>query len=230
MNLLKQSLFSPLKFRGTDDQFLFWACSHFNHNPNWDVPIYKQRGYNSADECRDGLILNWNKKSDHNTIGFLLGDIMFGMGGADTFIKLLDRLNFKELYICSGNHCAGFNAAIDLTDEHGRYYFNSEKFVQFLPNYFEAFVNGQAIVMSHYPILSFNGQAKSAFHIFGHVHGNLIKSEIGKMYLNSGVRAYEVSVENNPSPISFGELRKIMRDKSGASFDHHSAESANPFG
>ena len=228
MNLIKQSLFSPLKFKGTDDQFLFWACSHFNHNPNWDEPIYKQRGYNSADECRDGLILNWNKKSSHETIGFILGDIMFGMGGAETFIKLLDRLNFKELCICSGNHCAGFNAAIDLTDENGRYYFNSEKFVQFLPNYFEAFVNGQAVVMSHYALASWNGQAKGSYMLHGHCHGNLIKSELGKILYTT--RILEVSVENCPSPLTFGEIRKLMRDKEIKAFDHHTAATQNPFG
>jgi calcineurin-like phosphoesterase family protein len=228
MNALKSSIFQPLKFTGKDTDFLFWACSHFNHAPKWDEPIYVQRGYNSADECRDGLILNWNKKSTYETVGFLLGDIMFGMGGADTFFRLLDRLNFKQLNIVSGNHCAGFHQALELTDDDARYYLNSEKMVQFLPNYFETYINGQAIVFSHYPLASWNGQAKGSYMLHGHTHGNLIKSELGKILYTT--RILEVSVENCPSPINFGEVRKIMRDKEAKAFDHHTSASQNPFG
>jgi len=226
---LKEKLYKPLKILNEDTNILFWGCTHINHNPRWDNPIWKQRGYNSADNHKDGVIKNWNQKANEETDGVLLGDVMFGGGGADEFFNILNRLRFKNLYIQAGNHFAGFHQALELTDENGDYNFNENKKVIFLSNYFEAFVNGQPIAFSHYPILSYNGQAKGAFHLFSHVHGNLGKSKIGKAYLDSGVKAYEVSVEKNPSPINFSELKKIMRDRENVSFDHHSAETQNPF-
>lgn len=229
MNNLKKMLFEPLRLKGKDDEFLFWGCTHFDHNPKWEDPIYKQRGYESAEDCTIGLINNWNSKASHNTVSFLLGDVMFGMGGFEKFLSLLNRLNFKDLYLCSGNHCAGYKQALELTDDNAAYQFSSEKKLIFVPNYFEAFVNGQPIVMSHYPILSWNGQAKGSWMLFSHVHGNLEKSKIGSAYLASGGKMYEVSVEKNAYPITFGEIRKIMREREDVSFDHHSRETQNPF-
>ena len=227
---IKEKFYKPFRISEKEEDILFWGCTHFNHDPRWSDPIYNQRGYNSAEECTDGLINKWNSKASYKTVGFLLGDIMFGKGGAETFFHLLDRLQFRELYICAGNHFAGFHQALELTDESGDYYLNSEKKIIFCPNYFEAFVNGIPACLAHYPILSFNGQAKNAIHLFSHVHGNLEKSDIGKAYMNSGVRSYEVSVEKNPYPINLKELKAVMKNKSGATFDHHCATTQNPFG
>jgi calcineurin-like phosphoesterase family protein len=229
MNAIKQSLFSPLKFKGYDSQFLFWGCLHINHNPAWDIPLWKQRGYDSVEDHRAGLINKWNSVSTDETVGFLLGDTMFGQGGAQEFSNILDSLKFKQIFVCAGNHFAGFHQLLDQSDENGNVVIGN-KVITFLPNYFELIINGQAIVCSHYPILSFNGQAKSSWMLFAHVHGNLEKSVVGKAFLDSGVRAYELSVEKNPVPKTFGELRSIMRAKIGASFDHHDSTTANPFG
>lgn len=227
---LKEKLYLPFKISEKEENILFWGCTHFNHDPKWDNPIYKQRGYSSAEECREGLIANWNKKANQNTQGFILGDIKFGAGGAEEFLAILDRLVFQNLYICSGNHSAGFHQTLNnYTDDDGNYIFQSGKKLIFCPNYFEAFVNGQPICFSHYPVLSFNGQAKHSWMLFSHVHGNLEKSEVGKAYLNSGARVYEVSVEKNPFPINFRELKSVMKQKEGASFDHHSKDTQNPF-
>ena len=61
---------------------------------------------------------------------------------------------------------------------------------------------------------------KISYHIFSHVHGNLNRSELGRLYLKTGLN-YEVSVENCPSPITFGELRAEIRKRVQSSPDHH---------
>jgi hypothetical protein len=61
---------------------------------------------------------------------------------------------------------------------------------------------------------------KISYHIFSHVHGNLNRSELGRLYLKTGLN-YEVSVENCPSPITFGELRAEMRKRTQSCPDHH---------
>ncbi len=218
---MKDLFYKTLKINSTDHDVLFWGCMHYGHDPKWDVPIWKTRGYDSSMQHDEGLIYNWNKKASASTIGFLLGDTIFGHMAVERLISLFNRLDFKELYIMSGNHQAGYKQLIERVQDNILLPAASEyKQVHFVPNYLETVVNGQFIVCSHYPILSWNGAAKGAYHIYAHVHGNLNRSELGRMYLKTGLN-YEVSVENCPSPITFGELRAEMRKRTQSSPDHH---------
>jgi calcineurin-like phosphoesterase family protein len=222
---MKDVFYKPVKVGSTDHDVLFWGCMHFGHDPKWDNPIWRLRGYNSSTEHDEGLIANWNSKANKNTVGFLLGDTIFGYNADERLIELFRRLEFKTLYVLPGNHQAGYKQLIEKAENNALYMsnfwdHNDKREIIFVPNYLEAVVNGQAIVMCHYPILSFNGMAKGAFHIYAHVHGNLGRSELGRLYQNTGL-TYEVSVENCPSPITFGELRAEMRKKVQSTPDHH---------
>jgi len=218
---MKDVFYKPVKITAKDHDVLFQGCMHYGHDPNWDTPLWKLRGYNSSREHDEGLIHNWNKKANASTIGFLLGDTIFGHNADERLLSLFRRLDFKELYVLPGNHQAGYKQLLERVQDNILLPGASEyKKVHFVPNYLEAVVNGQAIVMCHYPILSFNGMAKGAYHIYAHVHGNLGRSELGRLYQNTGL-TYEVSVENCPSPITFGELRAEMRKKVQSSPDHH---------
>jgi len=120
----------------------------------------------------------------------------------------------------SGNHCSGWKQVFE--EQKGNvWHINENKRVIFIPNYIEANINGQMFVMSHYPILSFNGQSKNGICLYGHVHGNLIKNEIGKLY--SKARTLEITVENSPSPINFEEIKNYFKNRESISFDHHEA-------
>jgi calcineurin-like phosphoesterase family protein len=218
---MKDVFYKPVKITAKDHDVLFQGCMHYGHDPKWENPIWKLRGYNSSFEHDEGLIQNWNKKANANTIGFLLGDTIFGHNADERLLSLFRRLDFKELYILPGNHQAGYKQLLERVQDNILLPGASEyKKVHFVPNYLEAVVNGQAIVMCHYPILSFNGMAKGAYHLYAHVHGNLGRSELGRLYQNTGL-TYEVSVENCPSPITFGELRAEMRKKVQSTPDHH---------
>lgn len=224
--MYKKLFYSPINI--SSKNVLFWGCLHYDHKcEHWDDPLWKKRGFTSVEKHNSILLDRWNQKAGHDSVGVILGDIMFGRGGEDKFLCIMRRLNFKELYVCAGNHFSGFKQCLESLDENVLE-LSSEKKVVFCPNYFELIVSGQPIVCCHYPILSFNGQSRYSWHLYSHVHGSLESSEIGRMYKNSGVKAYEVSVEVNPSPISFDELNRIMRKKSGATFDHHKKDDNNP--
>ena len=219
---MKDVFYKPVKITAKDHDVLFQGCLHYGHEcKNWDTPLWKLRGYNSSFEHDEGLIKNWNSKANASTIGFLLGDTIFGHNADERLLSLFRRLDFKELYVLPGNHQAGYKQLLETVQDNILLPGASEyKKVHFVPNYLETVVNGQAIVMCHYPILSFNGMAKGAYHIYAHVHGNLGRSELGRLYQNTGL-TYEVSVENCPSPITFGELRAEMRKKVQSTPDHH---------
>lgn len=214
---MRDFFYKPVKISSTDHNVLFWGCLHYGHDPKWDVPIWKTRGYNSSIDHDNAIINNWNNKANKNTVGFLLGDNIFGHNADERLKNLFSRLEFDTLYVLPGNHQAGYKQLFESSD--GSMQIGDKK-IFFVPNYLEIFVNGQAIVLSHYPILSWNGAGKGAYHIFAHVHGNLNRSELGRMYLATGLN-YEVSVENCSSPITFGELRAEMRKRQKSCPDHH---------
>lgn len=223
----KELFYKPLKIKGDSNNILLWGCIHAHHDPvHWESPIWHRRGYKSALDHAEGLVKKWNEKANNETIGFLLGDTMFGQGGADKFINLLEQLSFKNLYICGGNHFSGFHQTFKLCKEN--VYYLEDKSVIFCPNYFEAFINGQAVALGHYPILSWNGQAKGSIHFFSHVHGSLDESQLGRDYLKQ-CKCIEVSVEKNPYPISFAESLELVKDKPNFAPDHHTSDIHNPF-
>ena len=217
---MKDLFYKSVKINSTDHDVLFWGCMHYGHDPKWDVPIWKTRGYNSSFEHDEGLILNWNKKAGASTIGFLLGDTIFGHMADERLISLFNRLDFKELYVLPGNHQAGYKQLLERVQDNILLPAASEyKQVHFVPNYLEAVVNGQTIIMNHYAQATWNGQHKGAWHLHSHSHGNLYKSELGKLLYKS--KTMDVGVEVCSEPISFAELRAKFRGYDQITFDHH---------
>lgn len=227
---MKSLFYKNIRQEAKNDQILFWGCLHWHHNPSWDLPIWKRRGFESVQEHDDAIVKNWNTKATDKTIGFLLGDTMFGMGGKDEFMSLMRQLKFSKLFVMSGNHHAGFKQAFDSIDDNtlyvdGNYY----KEVIFIPNYVETYINGQPIVLCHYPILSWNGAGKGSWMLFSHVHGSLGNSELGRMYLKDGGANLEISVEATKFPLTYGEIFTIMKSKSKFKTDHHDENASTPF-
>jgi len=221
---MKDYFYKPVKVTANDHDVLFWGCLHYGHDPKWDVPIWKTRDYNSSREHDDGLVQNWNKKANHNTIGFLLGDTIFGHRADERLLELFRLLKYKTLYILPGNHQAGYKQLLDGCENNTLYMsnlwdHNDKRDIHFVPNYLETFVNGQAIVMNHYAQVTWNGQHKGAWHLHSHSHGNLYKSELGKLLYKS--KTMDVGVEVCPEPISFSELRSKFRSYDQVTFDHH---------
>jgi calcineurin-like phosphoesterase family protein len=218
---MKFLFYRPINIVAKDDKICFWSDTHFGHRcEHWERPLWKTRGFSSIEEHDEELIKRWNEVSTPNTIFFHLGDFIFGKDSIERFRNIIRRVNFKELYSMPGNHCSGWKQVFE-DQKHNVWDVQENKRVIFLPNYIELIVNGQAIVASHYPVLSFNGQASrgKTICLYGHVHGNLIKNEIGKLYAKA--RTLEVSIESCPSPITFGEIRKIFSEREPITFDHH---------
>lgn len=216
---MKFLFYQPIKVMAKEESVCFWSDTHFNHRcDHWETPLWKARGFSSVEDHNQGLIKRWNEVSDFNTVFFHLGDFVFGYNSIHHFKHIIQQLNFKTLYIMPGNHSSGWKQVFE--EQKGNIWnIAKDKQVVFIPNYVEAYIDEQMIVMSHYPILSFNGQSKNSICLYGHVHGNLIKNEIGKLY--SKARTFEVTVENCSHPISFKKIKSFFLNKPCTSFDHH---------
>jgi calcineurin-like phosphoesterase family protein len=214
---MKFLFYQTLNINSLGSDVFFWSDTHFNHLcEHWSVPLWKARGFETVEHHAETLIERWNNKCSNSSICFHLGDFIFGYDSIQNFKQIIKRLKFKELYIMPGNHHSGWRQVFE-QQRTNIWNITDQKRVIFVPNYLEIGIEDQHIILSHYPILSFNRQNKGSWCLYGHVHGNLIKHEIGKIYDNA--KTFEVSIENCPSPISFVELKEIMDKKSSAVFD-----------
>jgi calcineurin-like phosphoesterase family protein len=227
---IENYFWEPLKFSSTD--IWFWSDLHLGHRcESWETPLWKTRGFNSVEEHDQTLIERWNSSLKESSTLFHIGDILFGMNGEERLRNVLNRLNFKELYIMSGNHSAGYKQLLSQSLQRSdgvRYLDYNYKIIYFIPNYLEMFICGQPIVCSHYPLASWNGQSKGSWMIHGHCHGNLYKSELGKI-LYECCKIKDVGVECSPSPSSFNDLKCFFSSKENGTFDHHDSNTQNPF-
>lgn len=209
----------------------FWSDMHLGHKcEHWETPLWKNRGFNSVEEHDETLIKRWNDNLGEESEIFHLGDIMFGSNGEERLEEVLNRLTFKTLYLFSGNHSAGYKQLLSKSSEENgiRYLGFGNKKIYFVPNYLEIIVCGQPIVLSHYPLVSWNGQAKGSWMLHGHCHGNLWNSDIGKtLYIHCKIR--DVGVEEVCYPISFENVRMRFKEKKNKTFDHHTKDTLNPF-
>ncbi len=137
------------------------ADMHFFHeslNTQMD-----NRGFANIGEMHEYMIKQWNKKVRRGDDVVILGDFSMGKG-VDTN-EILQRLNGAK-YLIEGNH-----------DK----FLNDRKFdktlFRWIKPYEELKDNKRKIILSHYPIMFYNGQNRldsegnpKAYMLYGHVH------------------------------------------------------------
>lgn len=214
---MKFLFYSPLKISSAEDDLFFWSDAHFGHRcENWEVPLWKIRGFSSVEEHDLQLIDRWNSKATASSIFFHLGDFIFGPNTIPRFRELCSILNFDTLYMMPGNHCSGWKQFFE-SQKQNIWNIAANKRVIFIPNYLEALINGFPVVMSHYPLASFNGQARGSWMLHGHCHGKLYTSEIGNSLYKCKIM--DLGVEASPYPKSLKEVKDLMEAKTTFSFD-----------
>lgn len=224
---MKFLFYKPLKLTQNEHEICFWSDTHFGHRClSWENPLWKIRGFSSIEEHDSTLIKRWNEKASATSTFFHLGDFIFGFDTVERFKSLLKTLHFQTLYIMPGNHCSGWKQNFE-EQVKTTWHINENKRVVFVPNYLEIIANGQPIVLSHYPLVSFNGQAKGSWMLHGHCHGNVHKSEIGPLLYKAKIK--DITVENSAYPLNFHELKCFFANYSNITYDHHDENTRNPF-
>ncbi len=123
--------------------------------------------------------------------------------------RLLEKLNGNKVLIC-GNHdrdavknAAGWSKVADY----------AEAKVDM------GGVHKQRIVMSHYPLRSWNQMHRGAWMLHGHCHGNI--EDIGGKTIDVGVDCHDYR------PVSIDEVAAEMSHRETDSVDHHTAQQTN---
>ncbi len=137
------------------------ADTHYFHKNILKYCPISRGQCDTVEEMNENLISAFNSKVTNNDIVYHLGDIAFA--NIQNTISILKRLNGKIILV-PGNHDHKLVKSPDI----------SKYFHQILPaSYHEIRVDKQFMILSHYPILSWNGMEHGAIHLHGHTHNSL---------------------------------------------------------
>ena len=175
-----------LKFSSKMNYYI--ADTHFGHK---NIIRFCNRPFKDVQEMQRVLINNWNQVVNDNDDVYIVGDMFFKIvkDEVTTILKLLKG----RKHLILGNHDNSW-----ISDQILNEYFIS------CNNYLEIHDCKKFIVLSHYPMLSYNKQS-GAYMIHGHIHNDslfdywpiLLKRP---RVLNAGVDI------NNFKPVTLNEL------------------------
>lgn len=124
------------------------------------------RGFRDVQDMNEYMIAQWNRRVRKNDEVVVLGD--FSMEKWEKTKEILDQLKGK-IYLISGNHDRF------IKDKE----FDDSRFV-WVRSYAEMHDNGRKVILSHYPVMCYNGQNRLSKHgnpktymLHGHVHDTL---------------------------------------------------------
>lgn len=168
------------------------ADLHFGHG---NILKYVDRPFTSVEEMDETLIKNINDTVGSDDTLYVLGD--FTMGGSYTKCrKYLDRINCQDVRLVLGNHDKRFlskGKQSPFTDE---------------MDYYELHRFGINIVMSHYPMDSWNGRDYGYIMCHGHIHASKRYNQINSWH---HIYKYDVGVDaNDYRPVSIYEIVKFF--------------------
>lgn len=209
----------PLKLRhGIEQNVFFTSDTHFNHNKEF---VFKSRGYNDRYEHNEALITKINECIRAQDILFHLGDFCLNITPPE-FQTIISRINCQNIYYIWGNHNSCIrkyyeDAVFQKLNATVEMYPCTVGTITFLGDYKEIIVNGQLIVLHHYPHDIFNQQQKGAWQLSGHSHYTNQKTQIE--YLEK--KSLDVGWDGHGKPLSFDEIHKIMSVKTNTRTDNH---------
>ncbi len=166
---------------------LYISDLHFGHA---NVIKFDQRTFTDVDEMDRCMIELWNSRVSSDDDVFIVGDFCHRAGKApDWYLRQLK--GHKHLIV--GNH-----DKVTIDCENAAKYIESVDKMLFVPD------EDKHICLCHFPIAEWNKSRHGAWHIYGHIHG-----DVGDVYQFMQERERTLNAAaciNNYTPASFNEL------------------------
>lgn len=204
------------------DKIFFSSDWHNFHDPKWDNPIWKMRGYDSPKESAEDVIFKINLKVGKDDILYYMGD-GFLNATDDQVLEWLSKIDCQNIRYIYGNHESQISR-IYRKEVKSQYELDDVEIyplrinnVVFYGNYQEIQVGKKNIVLSHFPIHSFHGMNRNGWCISGHSHNN--DPTRNPDYLFGKV--LDVGWDWKKDVWSFDEVEKIMSTKETIQEGHH---------
>lgn len=171
------------------------------HLGNKNIIEYENRPWKTVEEMDAGLIGNWNQVVGRNDEVYVLGDFCFK--GVSKAIEYLANLN-GNIHLIRGNHDAFMEQLSFKAFLAGRAqipHLVSEGWYKHME------VDGQELVLCHFPILYWDGQDdRHSIHLYGHMHSRPNKQ-------HPHPEAYNVGVDvNNYRPVSLEQILERVKN------------------
>lgn len=175
----------------------FTADQHFDHV---NILKYERPRFVNVDAMNAHMVKCWNDIVSKNDIVYHLGDL--ALAKASRWPEVVSSLNGKIHYI-RGNHDNG----VSPTSAVG-------KLFVWVRDTALIKVGEQKIFLCHYAMRTWDSSHHSAWHVYGHSHGNLAEDQNSKS-TDVGVDCHDFY------PVSFERLSEIMVTKTFVPVDHH---------
>ncbi len=172
------------------------ADTHFGHD---NIIRLCNRPFKNAEEMDKVLIENWNSVVTDKDDVYILGDFAyrFEQGKLQQYLESLKG----RKYMILGNH-----------DKDIRRNAHNDAFV-WVKDYADISDNGRRVILSHYPMVEWNGFFRGSIHLYGHIHNNVdnaaysIMSKIANAY-NVGADILDYTPRTLDEVISYNEKFK----------------------
>src|ERR1035437_7721701 len=127
------------------------------------------RNFDTIEEHDKTLLANINRVVQQDDILYFLGD--FAMGGYENVYKFRKRIVCKTIHFVVGNHDNAVRTNKIIQTENG--FMNIQNLFTTVDKMITKTINGQNIVLCHYPLRSWENGAKGSWMLSGHSHGTL---------------------------------------------------------
>lgn len=161
---------------------------HFFHN-NMNTSM-DNRGFEDLESMHRYMIDKWNSKVRRGDDVVILGD--FSIGKGEETNEILAQLNGNKFLII-GNH-----------DK----YLEDRKFdrglFKWIKDYMEVSDNKRKVILSHYPIICYNGQYRmneakpKTYMLYGHVHNSYDEILVNDYVRETRLRTREIKGSDEP--------------------------------
>ena len=184
----------------------FVSDTHYNHAnicrgiSKW-TNLQFTRPFETLQEMNRSIVTNLNQYIGKNDTLYFLGDWSFGgIQNIEDFRLLLNCENI--IFIC-GNHDHHIKRNALVNKDKNLYasdYFDS------IHNYLEIKINGQILVLCHFPIQEWFEMDRGSIMLHGHTHHSLDGTVLNTFYKRMDVGYID-------RPYSFEEILKIMESR-----------------
>ena len=192
----------------------FTADTHFGHT---NILGGGQRPFDSIDQMNARLISAINDRVSCRDTLYILGDFSYRTTVAEA-LRLRERINCQHIRLIRGNHDKDWGMLEPAPRVAAK---GKKRSASASPaaGPFEAVLDyaelkpgechGTRMVLSHYPMLSWNGKRRGSIQLHGHIHADRRYNERNR---ERGVLRYDVGVDaNGYAPVSRDEILEFFR-------------------
>lgn len=222
-----------IRYELPPNRIWFTSDIHFGHA---NIIKYSNRPFKDVEDMNQRIIRNWNDCVQPGDAVWHLGDLAM-TGDRKRLAAWISQLN-GDRYAILGNHDVGLRSDLGLQREFFKGVFDMQ---QIKVKDADAPGGWQRITLLHYGMQVWNKSHHGAWQLYGHSHGNLPEQEdllsfdagcdataarLGSQ--NRIVYPYTpakdksaILVPENYRPISYAEVKSIMKQKTFKPVDHH---------